>query len=160
MPIRESMSEFLRLSLVAAALGTAMTCGHVAWTVNPLGLRESATAQRMFGFAALPVLGCLPLLALVATGQSGYGVGLVILLLLSLTLVLASNGRRRTTEAHQTGRSHWAPMKAGAVKLVEVPPRGLRRGTTVDAHGAVALRIPLLLVAVSDDGHRVELNQN
>ena len=152
------MIELSRLAVPAGGLALALACGLLALRTDPRRLRESPGGRRMMWTAAVLVIAVVPVLALDAAGTLGVpglaaGGGLA-----AGALMAALRGRRITATVRLALARVPFTLGRARVESVEGPPRAVR--ARVGNLGAATLRTPAMFVAVSDDGHRVELNQN
>lgn len=142
----------------AGGLALALACGLLALRTDPRRLRESPGGRRMLWTAAALVIAVVPLLALDGAGTLGVpGLGAAGGLA-ACALVAALRGRRITATVRLVLARVPFTLGRARVERVEGAPRAVsaRAGNL----GVLTLRTPAMFVAVSDDGHRVELNQN
>jgi hypothetical protein len=147
--------------LVAAAFAVTLRSGRAAWNINPVTLEATSATRRAFVLAAMLLVGCIPLLALDGAGRLGTRGALTTLILLTGALLFADAGRRRATRTVRAKLKFPLRMlRPGAADLVIVSSAQLRRPNVAEAQRVAALGSPVLLLAITEDGHHVELNQN
>jgi hypothetical protein len=151
------MTEWMRLGFAAGALVVALACAVIAARVDETRLRFSPWGQSAFFAAAVLLLACIPVLALIAADALGRLEALGLIPPLAGAAVLVVAGRR---SAIRIGRD-WASAAAAWL----APGIARPSGTDVALVGrltnrATPARVPVCLVSVVGERHLVELNQN
>lgn len=153
------MSEWMRLGAAAGTVMVALACILTAAMTHQDGLRSSRGSQRAFGIAAVLLVGCIPLVALDGAGALGPLSTSALALAAAAAIVLVGVGRRCVTGTRQVMPPNPA-FGLGAAHIEAVPPVTQGAPAVTSTVRTAQLRVPVLLFAVTDDGYRVELNQN
>lgn len=152
------MVEWMRLGVAAGTVIVALACAVIAAMTDHGRLRSSRRAQCAFRIAALLLVSCIPLVVLDgAYDLSAFSTSALALAAAGAT-ALTAMGRRWVALIPRVATLN-APFGLGTARVAAISPmsegpEGASRLRTVQ------LRVPVLLVAVTDDGYRVELNQN
>jgi hypothetical protein len=153
------MGELMRLAVAAVASLAGAGCVLAARTASPRDVTAGgAPVRRAFAYAAVLAAAGLPALVLDSAGLLSPLAGAGVLALLAAALIAALGGRVLCWRASiaATGRRWCQPTGAD---LVAVIPTQLR-GPLVDGAPGRRRLTATVLVAVTDDGYGVELNQN
>lgn len=153
------MGEWMRLSLAAGTLVVALACAVTAAMTDQGRLGSSRDGQRAFRVSALLLLGCIPLLALDSAGVLGPVGTFGLVLVAAAATVLTVVGRRYVSRSPYVTSSS-SLFGLGAVHIAPVSPLTEAASAGTPELRTTQLRMPVLMAAITDDGFRVELNQN
>ena len=161
------MTEWMRLGATVGTLVVALACVVAAGATDQNRLYSRRGCQYAFAAAGLLLFVCIPVLVLDASGTLGSLGWLALVLLAGGGAVLTGLGRRWTIQSGRGTSVKTIGDRGGARIEALSPALAWCAGSAGDpawlaslTTRAAAARIPVLLLTVTADGHRVELNQN